>query len=87
MIILTPFFAHLSLSSTLVFKRSGDVVNHILECCWRIAKSKIHDHGFIQAVFRFECSFMLVSIFDAYFVEAPFYVEFGEDKCVSYFCD
>ena len=63
------------------------MVHHVLECCRGVAEAKVHDHGFIQAVLCFECCFVLISIFDVYFVEAPFYVEFGEDERVLYFCD
>ena len=63
------------------------MVHHVLEGCGGVAESEIHDHGFVQPILCLERSFMLVTIFDAYFVEASFYVELGEDECVSYFCD
>ena len=30
---------------------------------------------------------MLVPVFDVYFIEASFDVEFGENECFLYFCD
>ena len=70
-----------------VLERPKDVVHHILKGRGRVTEAKVHDHGFIQAVLCFECGFVLVTILDTYFVETSFYVELGEDKRVSYFCD
>ena len=64
-----------------------DVVHHVLEGCGRVAEPEIHDHGFIQPILCLERGFVLVSIFDAYFVKASFYVELGEDERILYFCD
>ena len=71
----------------LIFEWLKNVVHHVLEGCGGVAELEIHDHGFIQPVLRLECSFVLVTIFDAYFVKASFYVELGEDEHVSYFCN
>ena len=71
----------------LIFEWLKYVVHHVLEGCGRIAESKIHNHGFIQPVLCLEYDFVLVTIFDTHFVKASFYVELGEDKCISHFCD
>ena len=63
------------------------MVHHVLECGWGVAETEIHDHWFIETILRLERCFVLVSIFDAYFVEAPFNVELGEDERVLYFCN
>ena len=63
------------------------MVHHILEHGWGIAQAEVHDHWFIEAVLSFEHRFVLVSIFDAYFVKSSFYVELGKAKCVLYFCN
>ena len=63
------------------------MVHHVLEGGRGVAKTKVHDHWFVQTILGLECCFVLVSIFDVYFVEASFNVEFGKDKRVLYFCD
>ena len=63
------------------------MVHHILEGSGGVAKAKIHDHWFVETILCFERCFMLISIFDAYFVKASFYIEFGKDERVLYFCD
>ena len=70
-----------------VFEWSKDVVHHVLEGSGGVAETKVHDHGFVQAIFRLECCFVLISVLDTYFVEASFDVERGEDECILYFCD
>ena len=71
----------------LIFEWLKDVVHHVLKGCGGVAEPKIHDHGFIQPVLCLECGFVLVAIFDVYFVKASFYIKLGEDERVSYFCD
>ena len=63
------------------------MVHHILEGCGGVAEPEIHDHRFIQPILRLEHGFVLVSVFDAYFVKSSFYVELGEYKRISYFSD
>ena len=63
------------------------MVHHVLEGRWGIAEPKIHDHGFVEAIFCLECGLMLIPVFDAYFIEASFYVELGENECISDFSD
>ena len=71
----------------LIHQWAENVVHHFLECGWGITLAEVHDHWFIEAVFCFECHFVLVPIFDSYFVEASFYVELGENEGFLYFCD
>ena len=63
------------------------MVHHVLEGGGGVAEAEIHNHRFIEAILRFERCFMLVSVFDPDFVKAPFYVEFGKNERVLYFCD
>ena len=70
-----------------ILEWSEDVVHHILKSCGGVAESEIHDHGFIQSILCLECSFVLVTFLNTDFVKASFYVELGEDKCVSHFGD
>ena len=71
----------------LIFERLKDVVHHVLEGRGGVTEPEIHNHGFIQPVLCLERGFVLVAIFDAYFVKASFYIELGEDECVPHFCD
>ena len=50
------------------------MVHHILKGGRGVAKTKIHDHWFIEAILCLERCFVLVPIFDAYFVKASFLV-------------
>ena len=56
------------------------MVHHVLEGSGGIAKTEIHDHWFIEAILCFERRFMLIPVFDSYFVKASFYVKLGEDE-------
>ena len=63
------------------------MVHHVLKGGGGIAEAEIHNHRFIEAVLCFERRFMLVSVFDPHLVKAPFYIKFGENERVLYFCD
>ena len=62
------------------------MVHHVLEGGRGVAKAKVHDHWFVQTILGLERCFMLVSLFNAYFVKASFDVKLGEDECILYFC-
>ena len=42
--------------------------------------------GWYRPYLVLNTAFLLVSLFDAYFVEPSFYVELAKDECVLYFC-
>ena len=56
------------------------MVHHVLKSSRGVAEAKIHNHWLIETILRLERCFMLVSVFDAYFVETPFYVELRKDE-------
>ena len=63
------------------------MVHHVLEGRGGVTETKVHDHGFVQAILCFECCLVLISILDTHFIESSFNVEFSEDERILYFCD
>ena len=61
------------------------MIHHVLEGCRGVTEAKVHDHWFIQTILGLKRRFMLVSLFDVYFIETPFDVELGEDERILYF--
>ena len=57
---------------------SEGVIHESLECGWRVAETKEHDHWLEESFVCDEGHFPLVSIFDTNIVIPPMNVEFGE---------
>ena len=60
---------------------SEGVVHEALKGCWGVHHSKEHYHGLEKPSVGGKGSFPLVSIFDAYIIISPSYIELGEEFC------
>ena len=58
-----------------------NLVHHRLECGRRVAEAEKHDCGFEEAMACFEGHLVFVTLFDAYIVISPSYIQFGEYGC------
>ena len=56
------------------------MVHRVLKGSGGVAEAEIHNHWLIETILHLERCFMLVSIFDAYLVETPFYVKLRKDE-------